>query len=161
MGYLSLLQGIFPTQGSHSDLPHGRQILYHLSHMGGVQCNPCQNSNGICNNNKNLKFTQNHRRPQIPKSTFKEKNKAGDTTSSDKHYTKKQRQRKHKQLGRQTKKCLQSKGNNRVKRQPTKWEKIFANHMSSKRLILNIGTPGIPWWLSGKECRLPLQETQA
>ena len=88
MSYLFLLQGIFPTQGSNSDLPHGRQILYHLSHMAGVQCNPCQNAKGICNNNKNLKFTRNHRGPQIPKSTFKEKNKAGDTASSDEHYTK-------------------------------------------------------------------------
>ena len=28
-----LLQGIIPTQGSNSCLPHGRQILYHLSHQ--------------------------------------------------------------------------------------------------------------------------------
>ena len=34
MGNLSLLQGIFPTQGSNSGLPHGRQILYQLSHKG-------------------------------------------------------------------------------------------------------------------------------
>ena len=27
-----LLQGIFPTQGSNPGLPHGRQILYQLSH---------------------------------------------------------------------------------------------------------------------------------
>ena len=27
-----LLQGIFPTQGSNSGLPHYRQTLYHLSH---------------------------------------------------------------------------------------------------------------------------------
>ena len=31
-GSLSLLQGIFPTQGSNPGLPHYRQILYHLSH---------------------------------------------------------------------------------------------------------------------------------
>ena len=31
---LSLLQGIFPTQGSNPDLPHCRQILYQLSHQG-------------------------------------------------------------------------------------------------------------------------------
>ena len=31
---LSLLQGIFPTQGSNPGLPHGRQILYHLSPKG-------------------------------------------------------------------------------------------------------------------------------
>ena len=31
---LSLLQGIFPTQGSNPGLPHCGQILYHLSHKG-------------------------------------------------------------------------------------------------------------------------------
>ena len=31
---LSLLQGIFPTQGSNRGLPHCRQILYQLSHKG-------------------------------------------------------------------------------------------------------------------------------
>ena len=34
VGSLSLLQGIFLTQGSNPDLPHDRQILYHLSHQG-------------------------------------------------------------------------------------------------------------------------------
>ena len=29
-----LVQGIFPTEGSSSGLPHCRQILYHLSHQG-------------------------------------------------------------------------------------------------------------------------------
>ena len=32
VGSLSLLQGIFPTQGSNPGLPHCRQILYQLSH---------------------------------------------------------------------------------------------------------------------------------
>ena len=32
MGSLLLLQGIFPTQGSKSGLPHYRQILYQMSH---------------------------------------------------------------------------------------------------------------------------------
>ena len=32
MGSLSLLHGIFPTQGSNPGLPHCRQILYQLSH---------------------------------------------------------------------------------------------------------------------------------
>ena len=32
MGSCSLLQGIFPTQGSNPGLPHCRQILYQLSH---------------------------------------------------------------------------------------------------------------------------------
>jgi len=33
-GYLSLLQGIFPTQGSNPGLLHCRKILYQLSHKG-------------------------------------------------------------------------------------------------------------------------------
>ena len=33
---LSLLQGIFPTQGSNPGLPHCRQILYQLSHQGSL-----------------------------------------------------------------------------------------------------------------------------
>ena len=32
VGSLSLLQGIFPTQGSNPGLPHGRRIPYQLSH---------------------------------------------------------------------------------------------------------------------------------
>ena len=31
---LSLLQGIFPTQGSNPGLPRCRQLLYQLSHQG-------------------------------------------------------------------------------------------------------------------------------
>ena len=34
MGGCSLLQGIFPTQGSNPGLPHCRWILYQLSHQG-------------------------------------------------------------------------------------------------------------------------------
>jgi len=34
VGSLSLLQGIFPTQGSNPSLPHCGQILYQLSHKG-------------------------------------------------------------------------------------------------------------------------------
>ena len=34
VGSYSLLQGIFPTQGSNPGLPHCRQILYQLSHQG-------------------------------------------------------------------------------------------------------------------------------
>ena len=36
VGYHSILQGIFPTQGSNPDLLHCRQILYHLSHKGSL-----------------------------------------------------------------------------------------------------------------------------
>ena len=34
VGSCSLLQGIFPTQGSNQGLPHCRQFLYQLSHQG-------------------------------------------------------------------------------------------------------------------------------
>ena len=34
VGSLSLLQGIFPTQGSNPGLPHRRPSLYQLSHKG-------------------------------------------------------------------------------------------------------------------------------
>ena len=34
VGSLSLLQGIFPPQGSNPGLPHCRWILYQLSHRG-------------------------------------------------------------------------------------------------------------------------------
>ena len=34
VGSLSLLQGIFPTQGLNSGIPHWGQILYQLSHKG-------------------------------------------------------------------------------------------------------------------------------
>ena len=34
VGSLSLLQGIFPTQGLNPGLPHCRRFLYQLSHKG-------------------------------------------------------------------------------------------------------------------------------
>ena len=37
MGSHSLLQGIFPTQGSNLRLLHGRLILYHLSHQKSLK----------------------------------------------------------------------------------------------------------------------------
>ena len=37
VGSLSLLQGIFPTQGSNPDLLHCRQILYQLSYKGSLR----------------------------------------------------------------------------------------------------------------------------
>ena len=37
VGSLSLLQGIFPTQGSNPGLPHRRRILYQLSHQGSLR----------------------------------------------------------------------------------------------------------------------------
>ena len=41
VGSLSLLQRVFPTQGSNPDLPHCRRILYQLSHRGS----PCSVTN--------------------------------------------------------------------------------------------------------------------
>ena len=38
VGSHSLLQGIFPTRGSNSGLPHCRCILYQLSHKGSHEC---------------------------------------------------------------------------------------------------------------------------
>ena len=38
VGSLSLLQGIFPTQGSNSGLPHCRRTLYQLRHTMEAQC---------------------------------------------------------------------------------------------------------------------------
>ena len=38
VGSLSLLQGIFPTQGLNLGLTHCRQILYQLSHKGSPLC---------------------------------------------------------------------------------------------------------------------------
>ena len=37
VGSLSLLQGIFPTQGWNPGLPHCRWILYQLSHRGSLR----------------------------------------------------------------------------------------------------------------------------
>ena len=34
VGCHALIQGIFPSQGSNSGLPHSRRILNHLSHQG-------------------------------------------------------------------------------------------------------------------------------
>ena len=41
VGSLSLLQGIFPTQGSKPGLPHCRWILYQLSHKGSPRILEC------------------------------------------------------------------------------------------------------------------------
>ena len=37
VGSLSLVEGIFPAQGSNPGLPHCRQIPYQLSHKGFVK----------------------------------------------------------------------------------------------------------------------------
>ena len=53
MGSLSLLQGIFPTQGSNPGLPHCRRILYHLSHQGSIH------TSIILILSRNLKISEN------------------------------------------------------------------------------------------------------
>ena len=50
VGSLSLLQGIFPTQGPNLGLPHCRWILYQLSHKGSPT--------GLCLNILNVKFSE-------------------------------------------------------------------------------------------------------
>ena len=47
---------------------------------------------------------------------------------------------KNKQMGLYQAKyfCAAKKTINKTKRQPTKWEKVFANHISDKRLISKI-----------------------
>ena len=47
VGSLSLLQGIFPTQGSNPGLPHCRWLLYQLSHKGSPVKNPLANARDI------------------------------------------------------------------------------------------------------------------
>ena len=37
VGCHALLQGVFPTQELNLGLPHCRQILYHLSHLGNMR----------------------------------------------------------------------------------------------------------------------------
>ena len=44
VGSLSLLQGIFPIQGSNPALPHHRGILYQLSHKGNLDLHKERNN---------------------------------------------------------------------------------------------------------------------
>ena len=48
-GSLSLLQGIFPTQGSNQGFPHCRWVLYQLSHKGSPK-------NSVLNTKMNVIF---------------------------------------------------------------------------------------------------------
>ena len=55
VGRLSLLQGIFPTQGSDPGLPHCRQIIYQVSHKGSPRilewvAYPFSNGSSKCRN---------------------------------------------------------------------------------------------------------------
>ena len=53
-GSCSLLQGIFPTQGSNPGLLHCRQILYQLSHKGSPT--KLQRKGCYCRANRSLRF---------------------------------------------------------------------------------------------------------
>ena len=66
LGSISLLQGIFPTQGSNPGLPHHRWILYQLSRSSVTQscptlCNPMDYSTpGFPVHHQLLELTQTH-----------------------------------------------------------------------------------------------------
>ena len=47
VGSLSLLQRIFPTQGSNPGLPHCRGILYQLGHQGSLNVLLFSSSSGV------------------------------------------------------------------------------------------------------------------
>ena len=51
---LSLLQEIFPTQGSNPGLPHCRWILYQLSHKGSLVCISSTQFHGILSSYFNI-----------------------------------------------------------------------------------------------------------
>ena len=56
VGNHSLLQGIFPTQGSNQGIPHCRQMPYQLSHRGSLgdnlNCNQQGNTLQLLNKDK-------------------------------------------------------------------------------------------------------------
>ena len=52
VGSFSLLQGIFPTQGLNSGLPHCGQILYQLSHKGSPSFIPYLTHSALGDPNK-------------------------------------------------------------------------------------------------------------
>ena len=57
VGSLSLLQGIFPTQGSNPGLLHCRQILYQLNHKGNLDLHKERNNiRAWITNGKKKKF---------------------------------------------------------------------------------------------------------
>ena len=79
----SLLQGIFPTQGSNPGLPHCGQILYHLSHQGSIvlckkrsHCNkkPRHRSKGVapahCNQRKPVSSNEDPLQPKKRKTSL-------------------------------------------------------------------------------------------
>ena len=60
VGYHTLLQGNFPTQGSNLSLLHFWQILYHLSHQGSPKENTIEYNNNI------IIIEYNHEKETLP-----------------------------------------------------------------------------------------------
>ena len=56
VGGHALLRGIFPTQRLNTGLLHCRQILYHLSHQGGLLLRDISK----CKDRSTLKYQQIH-----------------------------------------------------------------------------------------------------
>ena len=63
-GSLFLLQGIFPTQGLNSGVPHCRWILYQLSHKG-TQVQPVNKSLILSSNNPQSCYLGSYQAPGI------------------------------------------------------------------------------------------------
>ena len=62
----TVLQGIFPTQGLNPGLPHGRQILYHLSQQGSSLVK----SKWLQRNRKKLTFGRRVKEIDLGKDTY-------------------------------------------------------------------------------------------
>ena len=80
VGSLSLLQGIFPTQGLNPGLPHCRRILYQLSHQGSPYLRKENNKQEtVKHRNRASRCFQHHQR----KKTGTWEIKSLDTVSSE------------------------------------------------------------------------------
>ena len=66
---LSLLQGLFPTQGSNPGLPHCKRILYSLSHLEWTKYS-VNLSFTICLSGKTLKNMGIHRQAHYSRATI-------------------------------------------------------------------------------------------
>ena len=99
LGSLSLLQGIFPTQGLNQGLLHYRQILYQLSHKGSPTCTQSQGAHSPIGNDlfahlghepKILSFID----PGLQKGTLLLKEELGENTKLKRKKEKKTMKRK-------------------------------------------------------------------
>ena len=68
VGSLSLLQGIFPTQGLNPGLPHCRRILYQLSYQGSFLIPSVHFSRSVVSDSSRPHESQ-HTRPPCPSPT--------------------------------------------------------------------------------------------